>query len=92
MRRNKSTVKIIIGILLALSVGISLYLRIYLPYDQVFTGDWIKYTGIDAYFHMRLIDNFVQNFPQLTDFDPYFIYPGVMGWILFAFLNGCLAA
>ena len=76
VRRNKPTVKFVIGILLALSVGISLYLRIYLPYDQVFTGDWIKYTGIDAYFHMRLIDNFVHNFPQLTGFDPYFIYPG----------------
>jgi len=68
--------KLLIGIIVALFFGIALYLRVYLPYDQVFSGDWIKFTGADAYYHMRLVDNLVHNFPHLSGFDPYFIYPG----------------
>jgi dolichyl-diphosphooligosaccharide--protein glycosyltransferase len=74
--KSQLTAKFIIGILLALFFGIALYLRICLPYDQVFSGEWIKFTSVDAYFHMRLVDNLVHNFPRLTSFDPYFIYPG----------------
>ena len=68
--------KFIALIMLALFFSIALYLRVYLPYDQVFSGDWIKFTGIDAYYHMRLVDNLVHNFPRLISFDPYFMYPG----------------
>ncbi len=52
---------------------------------MVFSSDWIKFTGIDAYYHMRLVDNLVHNFPHLFSFDPYFIYPdgGGGGNILF---------
>ena len=63
------------AIILALFFGISLFLRVYLPYDQVFSGEWIKFTSIDAYYQMRLVDNLVHNFPWLTNFDPYLLYP-----------------
>ena len=63
-------------IALVLCFGISLSIRAFLPYDNIFVGDWIKFSGVDAYYHMRLIDNLVHNFPNLSDFDPYFIYPG----------------
>ncbi|MFQ6122689.1 MAG: hypothetical protein ACE5LA_06500 [Dehalococcoidales bacterium] len=45
MGKHKPTAEFIIGILLALFFGIALYFRVYLPYDQVFTGDWIKFTN-----------------------------------------------
>jgi dolichyl-diphosphooligosaccharide--protein glycosyltransferase len=64
------------GILIALFFTIALCLRVFLPYDKVFSGDWIKFTGADAYYHMRLIDNLVYNFPHVLSFDPYLIYPG----------------
>jgi len=55
---------------------IALYLRIALPYPTVFDGRWIKLTGIDAYYYMRLVDNLLANFPQLTAFDPFMLFPG----------------
>ncbi len=81
MNLSKSPPKIliIIGILIAIFFGVSLIYRIALPYDQVFSGEWIKFTSIDGYFHMRLVDTLVQNFPTLTEFDPYFVYPGGHG-------------
>ena len=54
----------------------SLYVRIALPYSTVFTSSIIKFTGADAYYYMRLVDNIVYNFPHLTPFDPYYLYPG----------------
>ena len=77
MSRSKPTAEFIVGILLALFFGIALYLRVYLPYDQVFSGDWIKFTSIDAYYHMHLVDNLARNFPHHMNFDPYFIYPNI---------------
>jgi oligosaccharyl transferase (archaeosortase A-associated) len=68
--------QIVTGIVLAVFFGVAFYLRIALPYDKVFVGDWIKFTGVDAYFFMRIADNIVHNFPHFMTFDPYFIYPG----------------
>jgi len=79
MNRGGFNSKLIAGILLAVSFGAALYLRVALPYDKVFVGDWIKFTGVDAYFFMRLVDNLVHNFPHLIAFDPYFLYPGGSG-------------
>ncbi len=60
---------------LVLIMAVAFYFRVVLPYDTVFHDPWIKLTGIDAYFYMRLVDNLVRNFPQLISFDPYYIYP-----------------
>ena len=67
--------ELIAGIIVALFFGVALYLRVALPYDKVFVGDWIKFTGVDAYFFMRIVDNLVHNFPHLNSFDPYLLYP-----------------
>ncbi|MCX6009111.1 MAG: oligosaccharyl transferase, archaeosortase A system-associated [Chloroflexi bacterium] len=76
MNQNRFSSGLIAGIIVALFFGVALYLRIALPYDKVFVGDWIKLTGNDAYFFMRLVDNLVHNFPHLNSFDPYLLYPG----------------
>ena len=63
MNTSRLSPKLVAGIILALFFGVALYLRVYLPYNQVFSGDWIKFTGVDAYYHMHLVDNLVHNFP-----------------------------
>ena len=66
---------IVVAFVVAFFFGVALYLRVVLPYDQVFVGDWIKFTGVDANFFMRIVDNLVHNFPHLNSFDPYNLYP-----------------
>ncbi len=76
MTFNKIWSWAIVIVLLLTIVMLALWLRIALPYDQVFVGDWVKMTGVDAYYYMRLVDNLMKHFPQLTQFDPYLLYPG----------------
>lgn len=54
---------------------LSLALRAGLPWEHVFSGQWIKFTDNDAYFYMRLLDNFSRHFPLAGSFDPYWVYP-----------------
>ncbi len=63
------------GIFITLFCGLSFLIRTILPFDKIFTGGWIKFSSIDAYYHMYLVDNMAHNFPHLTSFNPYFIYP-----------------
>ncbi|MFC1950470.1 oligosaccharyl transferase, archaeosortase A system-associated [Chloroflexota bacterium] len=94
MNQSRFPPKLLVGIILAIFFGIALYLRAYLPYDQVFSGDQIKFTGIDAYYHMRLVDNLLHNFPHFLAFDPYTFYPhgAAVGWPPFFdwFLSGII--
>jgi len=91
MIRNRFSPKLLAGIILAVIFGIALYFRAGLPYDQVFSGDWIKFTSVDAYYHMRLVDNLVQNFPHRLGFDvyTYFPYGTLVTW--FPFFDWLLA-
>jgi dolichyl-phosphooligosaccharide-protein glycotransferase len=76
MNNRRFLTKLITAIILAVVFGVALYYRVIPAYEKVFVDSWIKFTSIDAYYHMRIIDNLVHNFPQMTQFDPYFIYPG----------------
>jgi len=60
---------------LALSFVTGLCLRIIPPYTKLITDEWLKFSGTDAYYHMRLVDNLVHNFPHRIVFDPYTFYP-----------------
>jgi dolichyl-diphosphooligosaccharide--protein glycosyltransferase len=75
VKRSRFHPGLIVGIIVALFFGIALYLRVVHSYDQVFVGDWIKFTGVDAYYHMRLVDSLFHHFPQAITFDPYTFYP-----------------
>ena len=81
--------------LLALIFLLSLVLRIAVPWDQVFVGNWVKFTDNDAYFYVRLLDNLSQHFPTLGSYDPYSIYPGgknLSGYpLFFVYLMGFVA-
>lgn len=60
---------------LVLTFVTGLCLRIIPPYTKLITDQWIKFSGTDAYYHMRLVDNLVHNFPHRIVFDPYTFYP-----------------
>ena len=76
MSFGKISPKIFTFILVAIIFSVSLYVRAALPSEQVFGSEWIKFTSNDAYYHMRIVDSIVHNFPQVNSFDPYLIYPG----------------
>jgi dolichyl-diphosphooligosaccharide--protein glycosyltransferase len=65
----------IYGIILLLILGISFALRVSLPYENVFMEDWVRFAAHDPWYHMRLIDNLMQNFPFRIGFDPFTTYP-----------------
>jgi oligosaccharyl transferase (archaeosortase A-associated) len=75
-QKRKLPTIVIVGIILAALFGISLYIRIALPYDQIFVNDWVWFRETDAYYYMRHIENLVHNFPHVNSFDPYMLYPG----------------
>jgi oligosaccharyl transferase (archaeosortase A-associated) len=91
---TKLSPRLIAGIAIALFVGIALYLRICLPYDNVFSGDWVKLTSVDSYYHLRLIENLTRHFPHFLAFDPYTYFPhgAPVGWTPFFdwFLGGII--
>ena len=44
-------------------IALMLYLRIALPFNNIFTGQWIKFSSIDAYWQMANIDRIAPDFP-----------------------------
>lgn len=87
----QSSSRLVTILLLALFIGVSLFVRIYYSYDAVFVGDWIKLTSNDAYYQMRLADLIAYNFPHISAFDPYLIYPGGMAYGPIHFFNWLIA-
>lgn len=81
-QKSKLPPAAIVGIILLVLCGISLYIRIALPYDQVFVNGSVWFKGTDAWYHMRLVDNLLHHFPYRISFDPYTFYPhGIaVGW------------
>jgi oligosaccharyl transferase (archaeosortase A-associated) len=63
------------GLILLAIFAIALSIRIWLPYDGVFVGDWIRFGGNDPWYNLRLVENTVQHFPYRIAFDPFTLYP-----------------
>ncbi len=74
-RRGISPI-LVVGLIIAAICGVSLYLRIALPYDQVFVDGSVWFRETDPYWYVRNIENLVNNFPSFNAFDPYRLYPG----------------
>jgi oligosaccharyl transferase (archaeosortase A-associated) len=62
------------GIILAAMAG-ALAIRIIWPYGTVFVDGNVWFREMDSWYRMRLVDNFIQNFPHVTAFDPYSFFP-----------------
>jgi oligosaccharyl transferase (archaeosortase A-associated) len=82
----------IVGIILAVLCGISLYIRIVLPYNHVFVNGWVWFRETDAYWHIRNIEVVVSHFPHFNTFDPYMLYPGGGGGLARPFFDWLIAA
>ncbi|MBI2848019.1 MAG: oligosaccharyl transferase, archaeosortase A system-associated [Chloroflexi bacterium] len=91
MRGSQLRSGLIIGLILAIFFVFALWLRAYPPFDKVFTGGWVKFTGVDAYYHMYIVDNLVHNFPNLTSYLPYMLYPAGQGTGTIHFFDWLLA-
>ncbi|MDM7998991.1 MAG: oligosaccharyl transferase, archaeosortase A system-associated [Dehalococcoidia bacterium] len=76
MEESTPLQRTVVGITIAIFFTAALYLRIAFSHDVVFGGEWVKFTGVDAYWHIRIVDNLAHNFPHLNYFDPYMKYPG----------------
>jgi dolichyl-diphosphooligosaccharide--protein glycosyltransferase len=61
---------------LTLFAGIALAIRVGIYYHAVFMHDYVAFVETDAWYHMRLVDATVKNFPSRIWFDPYLVYPG----------------
>ena len=72
-RHPSATLVTVVSLLVI--AGISLFIRVGLPYDLVLVDGLVWFKGMDAWYHMHLVDNLVHNFPQLTSFDPFTHFP-----------------
>ncbi len=81
---------LIAGLLLVLFFGLALWIRIALPYKSVFTADGIVFTGNDAYYHMRLVESLVHNFPHFPGIDPYLSFSGTITGVVPSFFQWLL--
>ncbi|MBE9506189.1 MAG: glycosyltransferase family 39 protein, partial [Chloroflexi bacterium] len=73
--RLRPTGRLLIIAVVAGSVAVALAIRILWPYDNIFVDGSVWFRGMDAWYHMRLVDNLVHNFPHMTAFDPFTWYP-----------------
>lgn len=84
------------GLLSCLTVtlffALALCLRILPPFDKIFTDAGIRFSTVDAYYQMYIVDNLTHNFPNLTSSLPYLNYPNSMQTGAIHFFNWLLAA
>jgi len=66
--------RILIVVLSAIAL-LSAYIRIVLPWGKIFTPNGIVLQGNDPYYHTRLIENTIANFPVRMWFDPMTYFP-----------------
>jgi oligosaccharyl transferase (archaeosortase A-associated) len=84
---NSISPRYFVGLAIVAFIGISLLFRIALPHSHIFVNDWVKYASNDSYSFMRMVDNWAYNFPHVTAFDVYRIYPGDPGTVGFSFFT-----
>jgi dolichyl-diphosphooligosaccharide--protein glycosyltransferase len=52
-------------------LAVAAVLRVWVPWDHVFGGARTNFLETDAWYHVRLVENQVRNFPHAVHFDPY---------------------
>ncbi len=82
---------LVTGIIVGLLFALALFLRVYVPQEWVFTDGRVNFIGADSYYHMRLVDSLVENFPRTVTFDPYLFYPHGSTWPHMPFFDWLLA-
>ena len=57
--------------LVLLIAGAALFVRVHYASPHVFRPDYVNFQTPDAWYHMRLVEHTVRNFPYRTWYDPY---------------------
>jgi len=70
-KENRFVAPVLLSVLI---VGAFL-LRVVGQWDRVFVGGNVWFRGVDPWYHMRLVDNMVVNFPVPMTWDMYAAYP-----------------
>jgi dolichyl-phosphooligosaccharide-protein glycotransferase len=84
----------IIYCILTLIFGLAFYVRAIVPFNNVFAGGVTAFAMDDAVFHMRLVENLLENFPHRLSYDAFTLYPygSVLSWgSLFDVIIGSLS-
>jgi len=64
------------GALLTIIFAIALYIRAVLPYKSVFLADGtIRFGGNDPWYHMRIVDYILHNYPHTLTYDAFTEFP-----------------
>lgn len=79
-----------VAITLAIIIVAAFLIRVVGQLDVVFVDGAVLFRGTDAWYHMRVVDNVLANFPKPMLFDPYAFYPDggtvgyhpLMSWII----------
>lgn len=58
-----------------LAFALAFLLRAAIPFANVFTIDGVNLQETDAWYHMRLIEGFLESVPALTQLDPHASFP-----------------
>ena len=66
---------LICGTILAFIFCLSLYIRVAIPYNSIFTDSFVRFGGYDVWYNMRLVENTLHHFPLRIYFDPFTAYP-----------------
>jgi oligosaccharyl transferase (archaeosortase A-associated) len=66
---------LIYGAILALIFALSLYIRVVVPYDSLFSATFVRFGGNDPWYNMRLVESTLHNFPHRIYFDAFTYYP-----------------
>ena len=84
MMKDETRARWLIGLFIAICLLISFSFRVFLPYNSVFTSDWIKFSSNDAYYHMRIVDSLVHNFPHILSYPKLNISLNPASWPLWS--------
>src|SRR6478735_941610 len=58
-------------VLLAIILVVAAALRVWAPWDEVLGGTRVNFLETDAWYHVRLAESEVRNFPHRVTVDPY---------------------
>jgi dolichyl-diphosphooligosaccharide--protein glycosyltransferase len=65
-------------IILAIIIAVAVIIRTVPQWDTIFQNGQVLYRGVDSWYHMRLVDAMVHNFPKPLLWDYYTIFPSGM--------------
>lgn len=62
-------------VLVSTAFCLAAIIRVLPPWHRVFTDLGIRFASVDAYYHVRLIENLLRHYPHRINFDPYICFP-----------------